>query len=94
MKKEFSFVLGVLAFLSFPAFAGSTKQAQIVKAASDRTCLEVDGKLSCTPKRSKHRAQNMSSQQVSKSDQAGAAADESGKNSEKPQAIEAEPAKN
>lgn len=60
-------------------------KAKIVKAPSDRTCVETDGKLSCSPKKTKHRAQNMAGQQVSKSDQAGSAADKGMEESKAPE---------
>ncbi len=70
-----------VAFSAFPAFGNTQKApvkvpAKVVKSPSDRTCLEHDGKLECTPNRTKHRAQNTAGQHVSKAEKAGTAADE------------------
>ena len=44
--------------------SATARQAKVVKSASDRVCVKKNGKLHCEPKKAKHRARNMSAEQV------------------------------
>jgi len=59
------FVFFTVAFLPTASLAAPAK---VVKSAPDRTCIESEGKLNCTLKSSKNRAQNLAIQRVPKTD--------------------------